>query len=263
MNDSVIPEKYYQYFGTAFLILVVMAAAYYFTRPVTNNQALGNLARFKNEIHPGWIRMTDDALEQSLRGELPTPWNLEVSRSIMTRWRLGSISEKPIGNLVQDYNRGLWLFPEANVYRDLLAKIDQDWIDRRQQAENNFNLLENTEVKEDDFYILLDYESPIPTDVAGSQIVAIFESNEPVIRQNAPNMYWSLQNIGRKPYMRRLGVVDYLDENKIQVTYDMSWEPVWLAEKSKIAQLSFEFAPQFNFELIELTGADSPLLPVK
>jgi len=263
MNDSMIPEKFSKFIGPAFLLLVIVTGAFYFTRPVTNNQALGNIARFNHEFHPGWIRMTDESLEDSLRGKLPAPWNIEVSRTIMTRWRLGAVSEKPFENLSEDYRRGLWLFPENEVYEKVLREIDQDWIERRQESEGEFNLLQNVEKESEDNHIFLHYEIPVSTASIGSKVVAIFECDQPITRQQAPNMYLSIAGIGRKPFMRRTGVVDYLNENTVLVSYDMSWDPIWLADKSKIAQLSFEFSSELDFELIELMGTDSPLLPVE
>ncbi|MGF1572002.1 MAG: hypothetical protein ACFCU1_02930 [Sumerlaeia bacterium] len=224
---------------------------------------------FYTELQPGWITLSSNEVKQTLELGDGGDWNILTARTMMNRWRLQGLSEKPWENLMTQYDSGLWISAPSEELEALFQAADESWLLRRNQAladSGNFEPIPFTTTNVDSSTVGLQLITPTPTHNIGSKLVLVFQCDEPFIN-GSPPLYWQTNKGGRSPLRRRLGLAPKLispaGERPLvyQVEYDFSWHPDWLAEGIELIQLDLTIPVEgANFTVLRLIGSDSELL---
>lgn len=225
---------------------------------------------FYTALQPGWLTLSKDEVQQTLELGDGGDWNILTARTMMNRWRLRSISEKPWNALMDDYDNGLWISASREELEALLAEADANWLRRRKEALDQQATVEEipftpTERSANGIRIVLD--SPTPTHTIGSVLSVEFEADTP-ITTGAPALYWQTNKSGRTALRRMLTVQPVLTSPAgvapltYRADYDFSWHPDWLASGIELTALDLAFPEEQTNRVLRLSGTDSALLPV-
>lgn len=256
-------------------MLLILATAglgyYYFVAYETSGHFRRDAPKFYHQIvndFPGWMRLTSGEVRHALKTGDVNEFDSYVLRALLVRWRHRNISEQLFENLLADYEKGWWLSPESEQWREMLQTHDQQWLALRKRSIDTIALEQlqsqiALQTRGEDGFTRVSFAKGVKTHHLGSRLQMRMRLPEGQVASRI-GVYWGTNKEGyvawqfRRTSVTRVpgapeGFVDYLHR------LDFSWEPAWMALEA--APKFIDFRQAIDPKTIQSIGFDdSPLL---
>lgn len=245
----------------------------YFQKAVEQKRAWNEIAEFWSGLKIRWFLFDLDELHGALEKGNPDEWQTLVTRTALGRWRVQPTAPHAFSTLMEKmFLRGWWSCPDEAEWRDQLQKFDASWLRDRRRALRSRDHITSGDIVvgwQGGSTILYGCTRPRATAAVGSQLVFTYEAPVADVPNSPVTMHWrtaAAESI--VGYRRRLGVVALVPGarpgyQRFTITYDMSWEPAWLAPGAHSPFVSITHERINRWTLISVEPGDSPFLPAE
>jgi len=256
--------------GLICIVVSIIFSINYFTLNGTAKDVQDLWDKFYPNIRLDWAVLTESKLKNYMSCGKMNPWYSMVIRTAFDRWRLRLIAPEVFDNIMDDYERGLWISPKREIWTKLFNDFDQQWLRARRESVQKLQDLKMNDslvvLKRQRDKIKIEFSGLPMTTQLGTYIRLVADTETKYLPKSAPRILWATEKVPVfAAHRRRLGLwlpIDGAPEGlqRFKINVDMSWEPDWMAPGTKAHSLCFISEGVEHWKNVNVEFEDSPFL---